>query len=72
MRSTKQLEPYQFKPWVLKPGDKEKMRQMIRANLNLHPRDQLDLFVEHWHKAGLTTSSARVYFYNLKKTIDNG
>lgn len=66
MRTTAHLKEFQFKPTVLKPGDKEVMKDMIKSGT------KLDAFIEFWHKAGLTYSSARMYWYNIRKTIDNG
>lgn len=65
MRTAAHLKEFQFKPTVLKPGDKEVMKDMIKSGT------KLDAFIEFWHKAGLTYSSARIYYYNIKKAIDN-
>lgn len=66
MRTTDHLKEFQFKPTVLKPGDKKVMQDMIKSGTTL------DGFIQFWHNAGLTYSSARIYYYNTKKAIDKG
>lgn len=59
---TDHLKPYQ-KEAKLKPGDTATMKDMIRSGTSL------DAFIEIWHDAGITYSTARVYYYRFKKQI---